>query len=438
MIGSVGMLEFFSHYPWLYKPLRRWYGYLRLLFRVVRAKSNYARNIKRICQKEKGKKLRVLFIVSEIAKWKEQRLYELMSQSEDFEPIVGLSAWNSQDERFCSNDQLLEVHRIAEQFFARLGVRTVRTVMVVDGKRVISDLSEFRPDIVYYTEAWAPCGRQGSEYVSQFALTCYSPYYVPNYGDCWLDAHLDVHIFLWRYFCLNEYWCKMFAASFSIFDHVVRFVAVGHPALDFFSLTSNCVPHGKSVVYAPHFSFPHPKHDKLYQFYSTFDWNGREILAYAKGHPEIKWVFKPHPLLKRDLLMTGLMNHQEVDSYFNAWAEIGIVCTDGDYQELFMESYAMITDCGSFLTEYGATGHPLIHLICSQNCRHPVKPSKMVYDTYYQVRNLEEMYKTFQMVIEKGLDPKREERLLAVKRAKISDTKASVNIVEYLKRELKR
>ena len=415
---------------------------LRLAKRVTACKMRYVAQVKRIRQKAvRGEKIRVLFIVSEIAKWKEQKLYEAMARSKEFEPVVGISAWNAQSESLCPNDELLKVHARAEEFFDKLGDKHVRTVCVVDGKRVISDLMEFSPDIVYYTEGWGPCGEQDSKHVSHFALTCYSPYYVPNYGVISQECHLDVHVFLWRYFCLGRFWSRFLEDSFDLFDHVVKFIPAGHPALDFFSMQKDRKPKGNCIVYAPHCSVPHPKCDYFPQYYGTFDWNGMAILAYAKQHPEIQWVFKPHPLLRT--IMTGkltkgdgLMTSEEVDDYYAEWAKIGTVCTDGDYQDLFLDSRVLITDCGSFLTEYGATGRPVIHLICAKNCRKPVPPSKMVYDTYYQVHNLDEMYATFKTVIEDAQDPKKEERLAAVKEAGIADVNASENIVNYLRKEL--
>ena len=46
------------------------------IFKVIGCNLNYARQIKRLRLKQKDEKIRVLFIVSEIAKWKEQKLYD--------------------------------------------------------------------------------------------------------------------------------------------------------------------------------------------------------------------------------------------------------------------------------------------------------------------------------------------------------------------------
>ena len=94
----------------------------------------------------------------------------------------------------------------------------------------------------------------------------------------------------------------------------------------------------------------------------------------------------------------------------------------------------MITDSGSFLPEYGSTGRPIIRLICPKNGHVPPKAAKEVYDTYYQVHNLEELHSALTLVIERGEDPKCDERLAAVKRAGLLCQNASDNIIRDLRK----
>lgn len=402
-------------------------------FQVALCRRRYAKHIERLRSKPKGEKIRVLFIVSEIAKWKEQKLYEEMERSGVIEPIVGLSAWNMQNEYNCSNEELVRTHQRAEEFFDRLGVRHIRTVKVENGKRVFTDLSDYSPDIVFYTEPWGPCKKQDPWSVSKYAITLYVPYFTPNYGKLEWDCHLIFHRQLYGYFCLNEAWGKVYEESLNKRPHSVRFIPVGHPGLDFFSKAADSSDTAGYVIYAPHFSIPDPKKGDQEERYSTFDWNHREILEYAKRHPELKWVFKPHPLLRKAVVRTGLMSEEEVAEYYAEWARIGIICEDGNYQELFIRSRAMITDCGSFLTEYGATGKPVIHLICADNRITPIFLMRDLYDAYYQVHDLCEMKAVFKNVLEDGNDPMRDRRCKEASRAGIVNSNASSEIVKFIK-----
>ena len=104
-----------------------------------------------------------------------------------------------------------------------------------------------------------------------------------------------------------------------------------------------------------------------------------------------------------------------MDAYYAAWREIGRVCTDGNYIPLFQNAKALITDCGSFLVEFPMTGKPLIRLI-PKELDYPLFPAfEKLYDSFYTVRNFDEMYAAFALVLERGEDPKKETRLNAVR-----------------------
>ena len=416
----------------VWRRLTRFRANLSYACRIMKCKHHYARVLKRIQAKSADEKIKVLFVVCEIAKFKCGKLFEEMRDSGWFDPVIALSAWNEQS--LLSDDQLEEEFLRAENFFDGLGYRHIRTVKT--HPRICSDLSEFNPDIVFYSEPWGPCGRQDSESVSRFALTCFVPYYVPNYGNFEVESQQPVHKFLYRYFTL-PFWADYFKDKSKWWDHASKFVPSGHPALDFFSRQKDYVPTKNYIVFAPHHSIKHPR-STMPWFLSTFDWTGRPILEYAKKHPEQHWVFKPHPILRKEVVVAGMMTKEEVDAYYAEWEKIGTVCYDSDYQELFLESSVIITDSGSFMTEAGATGRPVVRLISPANELTPLPPSKKIYDTYYEVRTLDDMYRIFKSVIEDGLDPKREKRHKAIEESGIWNADASQYIVAYLRKLLKR
>ena len=405
---------------------------LSYAWRVLKCKRRYARALNRIQAKSPDEKIKVLFVVCDVAKFKCGKLFEEMRDSGLFDPVIALSAWNQQS--LLSDDQLEEEFSCAEDFFDRLGYHHVRTVET--HPRVCCDFSELKPDIVFYSEPWGPCGKQDSESVSRFALTCFVPYYVPNYGNFVVESQQPVPKFLYRYFTL-PFWAEYFRGKSKWWDHTSKFVPSGHPALDFFSRQRDRKPKKNYIVFAPHHSIKHPQ-STMPWFLSTFDWTGKPILEYARQHPEQNWVFKPHPILRKEVVVAGMMTKEEVDAYYAEWEKIGTVCYDSDYQELFLESRVIITDSGSFMTEAGATGRPVVRLISPENKLTPLPPSKKIYDTYYEVRTLDDMYRIFKSVIEDGLDPKREERHKAIEASGIWNTDASKYIVEYLRRLLKR
>ena len=68
----------------------------------------------------------------------------------------------------------------------------------------------------------------------------------------------------------------------------------------------------------------------------------------------------------------------------------------------------MITDCGSFLTEFAATGQPIIRLVNPEN-KQPYPP---LYDTYYNMHNNDELKATLRKVLEKGIGGQRQLRTI--------------------------
>ena len=98
----------------------------------------------------------------------------------------------------------------------------------------------------------------------------------------------------------------------------------------------------------------------------------------------------------------------------------------------------MVTDCGSFLPEYAATGKPLIHLISSTAKVKPMKPAQELFSTFYEAHDLDEMFAVFKTVLEDGDDPKRAVRQKAVAAYNIAGACASGNIMRFLEQDLLR
>ena len=91
----------------------------------------------------------------------------------------------------------------------------------------------------------------------------------------------------------------------------------------------------------------------------------------------------------------------------------------------------MITDCGSFLSEFAVTKQPIIHLINPENSL--AKPE--LFDTYYQVHDQEELRATLKRVLEDNDDYKRDERLTALENANLTGTYAAKNIMDFFAKE---
>ena len=400
-----------------------------LLQKDVRVcRRNYARQIARCRDKiKRGEKLRVMFLVSELSKWKTQSLYDRMAQSKEFEPFVAIS---------CRGDWQLnpEYWPLTEEALQSFRAKGMNCVVVADFNAVRNiPLDSFSPDIVFYEQPYNWKREYMPVTVSRFALTAYVPYYVPTneIDPLWYEGAFHRTNFL--YILLNEQIKSALNALIIPDRYAGRREALGHT---FYDLYGENQPQRQGngrdlVIYAPHWTFDHPNNVNS-QNISTFLWNGREILAYAKAHPEVKWLFKPHPGLQWRLVESGAWTKDEVGQYYQDWGEIGQCYYGNDYVEMFKHSRAMITDCSSFVAEYPPCGGAMIHLRSATQKLELLRSYGKMYDAFYQVHNLDEMYKVFDMVLLRDEDPKREERIRAVRELNLVGNNAAKNIAEYL------
>lgn len=385
----------------------------------------HIRNIRR--KVNRGEKIRVLFIDSEVAKWKTQSLFAMMKADRHYSPVVGISRRDADADK--PADSVRAGMKKARMFFEQMGNECVE-IYDPDTQSGI-DLRQFSPDIVFYQQSWYEVNRHKVWQVYKLALVCHVPYFTPNYGFPDIEAHRFFHRFLAFYFLLNDRWVEFYRKGVPPWFYSGKMIGCGQPMFDRLSLANKSAT-TKTIIYAPHFSVTGG--NNILQL-STFLENGREILEYAKKHREFNWIFKPHPVLYTALVGKNIWTKQMTDEYYGEWNKLGKICTTSDYMDLFSSADIMITDCGSFLPEFGATGKPLIHLIPSRSHYIPAPPSAELFSTFYEVRSLDEMYECFRIVIEQGQDPKKEVRLNAVKKANLTGQNAAKNIMDFFAKE---
>lgn len=411
-----------TFHSWLYDR--------KIDFLFLRRRVNNWRLVLKLRLTSRKRTIRVCFLINEVAKWKSQSLYDALKADGSFEPIILLTA---ADRDFQLNkDDRKEKIKNSKRYFLSYGLN-VELAYDFEKDECISPM-RYRPDILFYQQPWYISEEQHPRNLSWNVLTCYIPYYVPNYGSISVECQDGFHIYLWRYYLLNEKWAAIFRKCKGLVRCLPKFVPAGHTMLDVYAERKlGKLSESNLVIYAPHWSFNHPGNENFENF-STFLKSGRIILDYAKKHPEIKWAFKPHPTLKHALRRSGAMTESEIKDYYDAWGKIGEVCESGDYMKLFFDSYVLITDCASFLVEYVCTGNPIIHLVSSDRKLEPMEPSRQLFSTYYQAHNCDEMMSFFNLILEQRKDPRRDERISAVKDAGLIGNNASEKIIADFKK----
>jgi len=118
-------------------------------------------------------------------------------------------------------------------------------------------------------------------------------------------------------------------------------------------------PDAKKIIYAPHWSINGGANC------ATFHRNHEFMYEFAKTHPEISWVVKPHPALFFSAVEEKVFpSVAAMENYFKAWDELpnAQVYNGNYYQSLFGTSDGMIHDNSSFIAEYQYVDKPMIFL----------------------------------------------------------------------------
>ena len=410
-----------------FRIVKRWLKGWGEIILAKRLRMKYWLVVRRLKKVLGRRKKKVVFLVNESSKWKTQSLCDEMKRRGGYEVLIALSNADI-DWRLPKNKRLVRMTE-NKMFFEKRGFATVVAYDIECEKAI--PLSTFRPDIVFYQHPWGFPEEQMPRNVASYALTCYVPYFVPTLGNPGMHLGQPVHKEVFRHFVLNRQWADYYKSLCDKSVYAGEIVGLGHPMLDGLCVVAEDPGPDGLVIYAPHWSIPHPML-KSFLDLSTFLENGKFILEYAKRHPEIHWAFKPHPTLKVTLVHIGVMSEAEVDSYYREWEGIGEACYSGGYVDLFRRSRALITDCDSFLSEYACTQKPIIHLISQVPNKRTYSPLQPLFDTYYKVHDNRELLDMLESVVVRREDVNRKKRLEELTKSGLVGASAAKNIVDHI------
>ena len=389
-----------------YKKIGDFIGFGKKFFYDLKVKQNLAyihKNQKQVLKKLKNKKtLNVVFYVYDASKWKAQSVYDLMDKDERFNPLIVVT-------KNCAiqgnaNYQTTEDVKKCYEFFNRRGMKVEYGYDTEKKEFIPFDKLSIKPDIIIYTHPWYVYKTQGPVMCSKYALTYYIPYFIPA-SEQWHEYGLRFHAYIHKYYVPSDIIREFYSKNMS--NKGANLKVVGHPVLDYYLKKEEAEK--KYIIYSPHWTVCGEN-----LRFGTFDWSGKPVLEFAKEHKELNWVFRPHPLLYRFVLTSGFMTKEDIDKYFNEWKEFAFYSEGGDYMDLFRRSYAMITDCGSFLTEYFVSENPTIHLVSEKFTGN--QSVCEIDKTNYTAHNTEELKRWLNDVILNKNDYKKEDRIKLIEK----------------------
>lgn len=157
-------------------------------------------------------------------------------------------------------------------------------------------------------------------------------------------------------------------------------------------------------------------------------------------YPDIDFVFRPHPFLRKALEQNKKWGKEKLNEYINElckkdnaeWVE------DNDYFEDFANSDACIQDCGSFLVEYLYTKKPCCYML-----KRPEDVDEKFSDLgkdclkrYYLSYNMKDIDRFIDEIVEKGNDYMKAEREDFAEYIMVNYPYASKIAVESIKRSI--
>lgn len=342
----------------------------------------------RAAQIRKKDKITVVFPIWNLSMWKTESLYKAMLSHPRFNPhlILGYKLIKSDlDELINYCDAKKYDYYIKED--------------------VTKNLWEpLHPDIIFLQQPY-----ESEFFYNPKSLFCYAPYAFHNsilsnaiktnlILNCWQTYYENKRLY-------NEYKKITGVKNFNGY-------ATGIPSMDELIVLKKEIEYKndnkfpKTIIYAPHHSFTPENWWQTSSFLET----GELMLEIAEKYSEkIYWIFKPHPVLKKNLEI--IWGKEKTENYYNKWSNnTWSRYENGPYMQIFKESDAMIHDCGSFIIEYMTTDKPVFYLLRQNEANNPWNSLFIeAYNLHYKGRTKEQIENFIIDVIE-GVDSMKGER----------------------------
>lgn len=378
--------------------------------------------------KLKGKQVfRCVFFVSELADWKCDAVFRLMTEHSRFEPLIVICPVVHLGAEMMNREMKRCYDYFSAKDYSFIFAYDKDSQTYIDVKR------ELNPDLIFYTTPYV--GQSDPRYFilnNLNILGIYIPYGIANNKELTYTYNLLFHNLVWRYYVETK-------------DHLLFLkevsrckgrngVIVGYPAIEDFinkhyvpscNLWKVRTPTYKRVVWAPHHTIK-PVGSVSYSCFLTYAEFMLEIASKYKD--SVQFVFKPHPLLRQKLEL--LWGKDQTDSYYQKWAEMpNTSLAEDDYVDLFLTSDAMIHDSGSFLAEYLYVNKPVMRTLNGIPLNEMYNSFALkCLDQYYFANNKQDIELFIQNVIN-GVDPLKEQRTKFVNEVLIPKGMPSQNII---------
>ena len=354
-------------------------------------------------------KIEVVFFAANLAMWRYQGVYEVLSKEERFNCHIVLSVLNS----YTREQQALDVEQLRDYFQSK-GIK-YKDFDVANGKGC--DVArEINPDILFFPQSY-PSLVQGHCYYDFLSrLLCYIPYSFSIREDGWVYDTPFQNIAWKQYypFKFNKDISSIVAKNrgrnivVSGYPNLDRYLS--HDSIDVWKIKDKSI---KRLIWAPHYTIRTVEEGAWFS-QSNFLWMAQEMLDIAEQYKgKLQIAFKPHPKLKTELYANEQWGKEKTDQYYAKWDEMkNTFAETGDFVDLFKTSDAMMHDSASFITEYLFVNKPVAFV--SGDVEHLMSEhsdfGRSALQQHYMVKDKESIIAFIENVVLGGDDPMKEQR----------------------------
>ena len=374
-------------------------------------------NLKRLIKIQNKDRIKVVFVCWRPSVWGSLKsVYEAMKADNHFEVIILTIPNKKQLPDLELNHEIYESEG-AEDFWK--GDNVLSGYNYETGEWF--DLQTLKPDYVCFQQPYNACRTftQKSWVVRKYAKLFYVHYASNFIGSGVLeesnppDFVKDISLYFNQsqmdYDLIHEYLkktnnttTKQFLTGFPRYDNLEQYNNSESPLWSY-PRTKNCF----RLIWTPRWC----TNEGNCCFFDYKDW----FIEYSKNHPNLDFIFRPHPQAFLNWISSGELSEPEAEAYKNEYEKLPNTRIDNskEYLSTFYSSDCMVTDVSSIVADYFLTGKPIIYCH-KKDCFNDF--SRKLSEGFYWVRNHKELEATLTM-LQAGEDPLKQKRQDLIKEA---------------------
>lgn len=353
--------------------------------------------------------------------WKYDGVYQLMEKHPRFNPTILVCPVVN----YGKENMIIRMERCFHTLKMK-GYNVIRSYDQ-DTDTFVDVKKSLKPDIIFYTNPYRGL-IDDRFYITNFedVLTVYVPYFISSNNDYQLSCNEELHNLVWRMYSETEFH-RQLSIKFAN-NKGVNAVNSGYPGIEaFLNFTrSDRAGDRKTIIWAPHHSIK--KEGLIY--YSCFLRYCDDMIELAQKYVnDVFFVFKPHPVLKNKLY--DKWGKEKTDAYYEKWKDMeNTTLNEGEYENLFIQSDAMIHDCASFLVEYLYLNKPVMRTLNGEDLNEMFNSFGLqCIENHYLAHTMHDVEDFVQNVIN-GVDPLKEQRTAFVENVLKPKGSPSQNIID--------